>query len=299
MNISIESIDHIISSLEEGLYFTDRDRNITYWNRSAELISGYKAEEVVGTKCSDNILVHVDKTGKCLCLGNCPLAQTMADGCPRCSEVYLHHKDGHRVPVSVRVNTLTDAEGNVVGGVELFTDLSTEKAYEKRIKKLSELALLDNLTKLVNRHYLNSELSSSFDKMRLSGVSFGIIYLDIDFFKKINDVYGHGTGDDILKMVGKNLKSSGRAFDIFGRWGGEEFLGIIPNVSEKELGSIAERVRIKIKNSFIYSDKEKIAVTVSIGAAVAKKEDSVESLLNRVDSLLYRSKNSGRDRVNL
>lgn len=299
MDINIKSLDNIIESLDEGLYFTDLDRKITFWNKSAEKISGYTKEEVVGSHCSDNILVHVDKNGNSLCKGKCPLALTMEDGCPRHSEVYLHHKEGHRVPVSVRVNTLIDANGKVIGGIELFTDLSTKEANQKRIEKLEKLALVDNLTQLVNRNYINKELTHLINNFNDMRVPFGILFIDIDKFKNINDIYGHKNGDEILKMVSNNLKSSSRAFDIFGRWGGEEFIGLIPNIKEETLIEIAERIRLKVENSFIFIDEKKVSVTISIGATISNKGDTIDQILERADKLLYKSKKDGRNRVTL
>ncbi len=151
MHLENESYEKIVDSLHDGLYFVNKDRIITYWNKAAEQISGFTANEVVGRSCSDNILTHIDKEGNSLCHGMCPLAKTIADGKSRETEIYMHHKDGHRVPVSVRVSTLTDANGNVIGGIELFTDISNHEANKQRIKELEKLALIDNLTQLANR----------------------------------------------------------------------------------------------------------------------------------------------------
>ena len=123
MELEKDSYERIIENLHDGLYFVDRDRVITYWNKAAEQISGFTANEVVGKSCSDNILTHVDSEGNSLCTGECPLAATIVDGNPREAEVYMHHKGGHRIPVSVRVSILTDRDGIIIGGIELFTDI--------------------------------------------------------------------------------------------------------------------------------------------------------------------------------
>jgi PAS domain S-box-containing protein len=152
MSLEKDSYERIIENLYDGLYFVDRDRVITYWNKGAERISGFTADEVVGKSCADNILTHVDSQGNSLCTGMCPLAATIADGKLREAELYMHHKDGHRIPVSVRVSTLTDKDGIIIGGVELFTDISNQEATKLRVKELEKLALLDNLTQLANRN---------------------------------------------------------------------------------------------------------------------------------------------------
>ena len=164
MNIDETSYADILNNLHEGLYFVDRNRIITYWNKTAEQISGYTADEVVGRSCSDNILTHIDRDGNSLCHGMCPLAYSIADQIPRETEIYLHHKDGHRVPVSVHVRALINVKGEVIGGVELFSDLSNQKANESRVQELEKLALLDNLTQLANRNYIEKELRYRFDE---------------------------------------------------------------------------------------------------------------------------------------
>ena len=96
----------LLDNLYEGVYYVDRQRRITFWNKAAETITGYSRREVLGHKCFQNLLKHVDDQGVSLCLSACPLAQTIQDGQPRSTSVYLHHKDGHRLPVAVRVAPL-------------------------------------------------------------------------------------------------------------------------------------------------------------------------------------------------
>ena len=104
----------LVENMHDGIYFVDRERRITYWNKGAERITGYSAAEVVGKSCADNILVHVDALGRQLCKGSCPLVASMADGAPHEAEVYLHHKQGHRLPVWVRTSPLPAADGTVL-----------------------------------------------------------------------------------------------------------------------------------------------------------------------------------------
>ena len=93
--------EEILNSLQDGIYYLDRDRTITYWNRGAEQITGYFADQVIGKSCRNNILNHVNEQGLVLCDNHCPMAATMQDGRPREIYVYLHHAEGHRVPVQI------------------------------------------------------------------------------------------------------------------------------------------------------------------------------------------------------
>ncbi len=295
MRLAIDAYKKIIEDLHDGLYFVDRDRTIIFWNKAAEHISGFTADEVIGKSCSDNILTHVDSEGNNLCTGICPLAATISDGKPREVEVYMHHKDGHRIPVSVRASTLTDKDGNVIGGIELFTDISNQAANELRVKELEKLALLDNLTQLANRHYIEREIQSRFEEKKRFNMPFGILFIDIDHFKKFNDIYGHDIGDNVLKFVADTFVANSRPFDLYGRWGGEEFIGIIRNINGNELDLLGNRLRLLTENSYIMHENEKLQVTISIGATLVNEKDTIDSIIKRADTLLYKSKSAGRN----
>src|SRR5512138_2173073 len=113
---------NVIDNLYDGVYFVDRDRRITYWNKGAERITGYTAEHSIGRRCRDNLLNHVTANGIPLCQEHCPLAAVMEDGQEREAEVFLHHADGYRVPVLVRGAPLRDESGNIIGAVESFSN---------------------------------------------------------------------------------------------------------------------------------------------------------------------------------
>jgi diguanylate cyclase (GGDEF)-like protein/PAS domain S-box-containing protein len=295
MDLEKVSYEKILENLHDGLYLVDRDRVVTYWNKAAEQISGFTANEIVGKSCSDNILTHVDSDGNNLCTGMCPLAATIGDGKPREAEVYMHHKDGHRIPVSIRVSSLTDRDGNIIGGIELFANISHQAANELKIKELEKLALLDNLTQLPNRNYIGREIQSRYKVKIRYNVPFGILFIDIDHFKKFNDTYGHDVGDDVLKFVAKTFIANARPFDLYGRWGGEEFIGIIHNVNGQGLKLLGNRLRKLIENSYIIRENGKLYVTISIGATLINKDDTIDGLIKRADTLMYKSKAAGRN----
>jgi len=289
----------ILESMEEGVYFTDRSRVITRWNKAAERITGYASEEVLGTSCKDNLLVHVDETGNSLCRGKCPLAYTMEDEHPREAKVYLHHKEGHRVPVMVRVLPRRNSRGDVVGGIELFTDLSARESLEFQVEQLRQLAMLDPLTGLPNRRYLESRMEGMHRESLASGIPWGVLFFDIDRFKRVNDTYGHDVGDKVLSMVGKTLSLSTGHFDTIARWGGEEFAGIFPNVTLESLRETAERFRLLVAHSWTDREAVHINVTISIGGTVATLEETPQETVRRADKLMYRSKEEGRNRSTL
>jgi diguanylate cyclase (GGDEF)-like protein/PAS domain S-box-containing protein len=298
MHLNNESYRRIMENLPDGLYIVDTARRITYWNPAAERISGFSAEEVMGNSCFGNILCHIDHAGANLCCGSCPLSIAIGEGEYQ-REIYLHHKDGHRVPVSVRTTPLTGDQGEVIGGFMIFTDLSSRAADEQRLKELEELTLLDGLTRLANRSYLERELEARLEERDRYGVPFGVMFMDIDNFKQVNDRYGHDVGDRVLKFVAATFNANSRAFDLYGRWGGEEFVGIARNVSAEDLEQMAQRLRKLVEKSFVMVGEKRLQVTISIGATMAGETDCIASVVNRADVLMYRSKAEGKNRVTM
>lgn len=290
---------HLLDEMYDGVYFVDRHRRILYWNRGAERLSGYSAGEVVGHFCHDDLLRHIDEYGRQLCKGACPLAATIRDGQPRQAEVIMHHKLGHRVPVLVRVAPIRDEHGDIIGAVEVFSDNSQQKAALEEIERLRQMALLDPLTGVGNRRFIESVTYARLEELRRYGWPFGVILADIDHFKAVNDTFGHLVGDDVLTMVARTLAHNVRAFDAVGRWGGEEFAIVAQNVSAGMLRVLAERLRVLVEQSTLSVDTVSIHVTVSLGVAIARSDDTPFSLFDRADHMLYQSKQRGRNRVSL
>ncbi len=298
--ISVPSFhERLLDSLHDGVYFVDKERGIQYWNQGAEHLTGYAASEVVGRHCFDNFLMHVDEKGCALCLMGCPLAITMVDGKRREVEIYLRHKLGHRVPVVARVAPITDGAGNIVGAVEVFSDVTAKKNIERRIGELENLAFRDAMTGVPNRRYMELKIRQAIQEVEEFGRNIGLLMIDVDHFKDVNDKYGHEIGDDALRAMCKTLTSNLRLGDTIGRWGGEEFLIINTDLTLSALGNFAERCRMLIAESAIPVGNERLHLSASLGATLIKAGDSAQSAIRRADELMYASKTSGRNRVTL
>jgi len=292
----IDFYNTILVNTYEGIYFVDTNRDITFWNGGAEKITGFSSDEVIGKGCKDNILNHVDENGKNLCLDGCPLYNTIQDSEVREVSVYLHHKNGHRVPVTVRSIPMYDGE-EVIGAVEIFIDDSEKHEVQRDVEKYKILAMLDQLTQLPNRRHIDSFLSSKYKEYKELDIKFGILFIDVDKFKLFNDNHGHDAGDEVLKMISRTFLGATRATDLIGRFGGEEFIAIMVGIDENSLAKNAERLRVLIEKSGVGFKGEELKVTISIGAALINEEDTVDTLLKRADEMLYRSKSEGRNRV--
>lgn len=293
-----KEIRRFLDNLYEGAYITDNCRKIEYWNEAAEEITGFKASEVVGKYCFDNILTHIDSSGKNLCT-DCPLNEVLQDGEIREVEVFLHHKDGHRIPVMVKGMPLKDAEGEIIGVVEFFNEISERKSIIEKIKNLEKLAMLDELTQLPNRRYMENRMKLAMKDYLLNNGKFGLVFMDVDNFKIFNDNYGHNIGDKVLKAIATTFASNLRKDDIIGRWGGEEFVGIFSNVDEKQLGKISEKLRLLVEKTNTEFENKNLNVTISLGASLVKDNDSIEELIKRADDLMYVSKKNGKNCITL
>lgn len=288
----------VLDNLYEGIYFVNLERRITYWNKGAERITGYSAEEVVGRQCADNLLVHVAESGRCLCTAGCPLVDVMKQTCSHKDDnVYLHHKDGHRLPVSVSISLIRDADGSPVGAVEVFYETKNLAPDAQLIESLKQEALIDILTGLPNRRYLQMSLTGSLAEFERHGIGFGLVFIDVDHFKRVNDTYGHDAGDSVLKMVSSTMASCMRAYDMIGRWGGEEFLAIIRFTDKKQFLQAAEKLRTMVENSFLMHENNTLGVTITLGATHVRPGDTIETLIDRADRLMYQGKQAGRNRV--
>ncbi len=289
----------LIDNLYDGVYFVDTERLITYWNKGAERITGYAPEEVMGRYCHSNLLDHVTDAGQHLCKDGCPLMETIKDGKHRENEVYLRHASGHRVSVLVRTSPMYDEEQNIIGAVEVFSNNQSLFKMKRRVNELEKALFHDGLTDLGNRKFMQMKINTAINEFHQHEVPFGLLFIDIDNFKAINDTYGHQEGDRVLQHTASNLARHLRGTDVCGRWGGEEFVAVLYNINPKTIWLISEKIRAMIESSSIVINQEKISVTTSIGAAIVRDTDTMDEIVQRADHLMYRSKQGGRNKVTL
>ncbi len=295
-----EQLTQLFDRLFDGVYVVDRERRIIYWNPAAERITGYPGTQGLGRFCQDNLLQHVTPDGQQLCMHACPLAATLDDGHFREAEVYLRHADGHRVAVRVRAVPLFGDDGKPQATAEVFSDISARQQMRDQIEKLRELAYVDPLTRLPNRRYGQAMLQSKLTEVERFGWSMGLMMMDVDHFKQINDTHGHDVGDRVLSVIGQTIKEAVRPCDIVARWGGEEFMGIFPELDPATLESLARRINMLVRRTTVaLHGLGPLEPTISIGATLLKPDDRPEQAVKRADALLYQAKANGRDRVEL
>lgn len=177
----------------------------------------------------------------------------------------------------------------------LFYVITVTRAH----KSLARMATTDSLTGLFNRRHMIALTEKELARHNRKPINLTLMLMDIDHFKQINDEYGHDIGDRVLDAVSHLLKCSMREQDFIGRWGGEEFLAILPETDVDQAVAGAERIRQAVQAQAIESDGKKIGVTLSIGITQYRAEEALSNAIARADHALYKGKSAGRNRVEL
>ena len=238
------------------------------------------------------------------------------DGLRLCSQMRSHESTRH-IPILILVD---DSDKNLlikgldmgvsdyiitpIEGNELIARVKTQikrKRYQDALKsnytKNVNMAMTDALTGVYNRRYFDAHSKNLVDQAHNLGKPLLFIMVDIDHFKKVNDTYGHQAGDVVIKDIAKILNEQVRLTDMVARFGGEEFVVIMPNTSQSDGEAVAERLRLKVENySFKISETESINKTMSLGVAMLMPGEDKDKLLARADKALYEAKESGRNK---
>ncbi|MFN4216217.1 MAG: diguanylate cyclase [Brevinematales bacterium] len=293
-------IKDLLNHLTEGVYILDKNRTILFWNAAAEKITGFTGEEVIGKSCQDNILRHVDESGTSLCERECPMIQIL-QGKPLIeANVFLHHKQGYRLPVHIKgvlfsSSLFSSSYPTEIYAIELFSPLW--QGFFIDTEDLMKMALYDPLTETLNRRGLDNLFYARLHEMLTFKKNIGLLFIDIDNFKHINDTYGHEIGDRILFNTARSLKHTLRPFDLLCRWGGEEFIAVLFLDRAIHLQTVAERYRQLIASQFIEYEGKVITITASIGATIISPPESLENAIQRADQLMYQAKHLGKNKV--
>ena len=268
----------------------DRDLKLVRWSPQAEIIFGWGGEAVLGMSLTDNPLLHEEDSGAMVGLIN----RLLSGQEPRETGVTRNYrKDGNTIWCEWYHSALVGDDGKVVSILSFVQDVSSRIQAEER---LQYMATRDALTGLPNRLMLNERLTQAIVQARRSGRRVGVLFIDLDRFKNVNDTLGHRIGDELLKSVTRSLTDALRESDLLARLGGDEFMVIVEDFDEPQvLGRIAQKLQDAIAQPFRIEDHD-IYVTSSIGISVFPDDsDDPEELMKHADVAMYRSKELGRN----
>lgn len=287
----------LVENFPYGVYIVKPDRTIVYWNKEAERITGYSAADMVGRRCPDTDLNHMDEEGTPLCETYCPLLNCMDRKKAASKKLVLTHKKGYMVVVNAHFIPLTDEEGHIKLVAEIFEILNFLDRETRIVQNLYSLAYHDSLTGLPNRMFLHAALQLRFSEFHRLHRPFAVLFADIDHFHDFNERYGHQAGDAILKMFAKAATGAIRRTDTIGRWGGEEFIGIYPIKNKRDIIPISKRFQQIVSMVAVDEGRENLHITMSVGITAVTPEDTMKTIIDRADRYMFEAKRKGRNTI--
>ncbi|HIC91813.1 MAG TPA: diguanylate cyclase, partial [Syntrophaceae bacterium] len=278
-------------------YITSREGKFININQAGVDLFGYSKEDLLRIHLARHLYVNPDDRKR---------FQEMIEknGFVKDYEVQFKKKDGTKIYVSITANVRRDRNGKVLGYEGIIRDITERKKTENRIryllKKTRELADKDPLTGLFNHRRINELLENEIERAKRGTEIFSIMMLDVDDLKLINDTYGHIMGDKVLKDVAAILKNCSRSVDVIGRYGGDEFLIILPYTDGEKAKSLAERISQLMKQEGLKIDGMAIPIRLSIGVATYPFDSALpQELISMADRSMYESKRSGKSVVSI
>lgn len=259
---------------------TKKNSIITSISQAFVKVSGYEKEELLGKKI--NLLKHEDTPKEVYT----DLWRTIEEGKKWFGLIKNKKKDETPYWLEQNIIPLKNEQGEIISYMSVGVDITAQKELER-------ISITDKLTDIFNRRKLDEELASEYARAVRYEQNLSVLLMDIDYFKKVNDTYGHQTGDYVLQTLAKILKRNIRNSDILGRYGGEEFMIICPQTNEKEALLLAEKLR-SIVEEFLFDEVKKI--TISIGISQLTPQIKAEEMIKMADTALYEAKAQGRNR---
>ncbi len=282
----------IIAAMREGVVVQNRKGEIIASNKNAEKILGVTAAQLEGKTSLDPAWRSVHEDGTPFPGDGHPAMVTLTTGKPQNGIIMgVHKTDSSLTWISINSQPIFSRDESVPHAVvTTFSDITERKIWEEEIKKIS---VTDHLTQIYNRVQGNRSLETEIERASRYNEKLSLIMFDIDHFKSVNDTYGHDAGDQVLVTVSREVDEQLRPTDEFIRWGGEEFLVILPHTEKEQALQLAERIRKHIEALRFPSLP---GITCSFGVSAYAREDTVDTFTKRVDEALYQAKREGRNR---
>lgn len=289
-----QRLDAIGQAVGEGIYVLDTEGNTVYVNQAVTRLTGYNADKLYRENL--HLLLHTHADQHQPNLKQCPIFNRALKGASYDGDEQFRTRTGELIPVVVTSRPLREND-LITGVVTVFRDITERKEHEL---KLQQLATTDPLTGLSNRRAFLERLSEELRLCRRLHHESSLLMVDFDFFKTINDQYGHNAGDKVLQHFARQARSCLRQTDLPGRLGGEEFAILLPGTGLEGAYHLAELMRQQLEATPTEFQGQQIPMTLSIGLTLLSPDDpGTSELLNRADKALYRAKAGGRNRVEI
>ncbi|SCZ56290.1 sensor domain-containing diguanylate cyclase [Thiohalomonas denitrificans] len=282
----------VVGTAAEGLLLLDSDGLLLFMNQEAERLLGWSSAELANKNIHQLIHLHHQEP---VPLKECGVQRALAEeGTQRVEEDTFIRKDGSRLPVSYAAAPMVRG-GRITGVVVVFQDITERKRLRDELRYQ---ATHDVLTGLVNRVELERCLVQEIERAERYQHFLSVLMVDLDHFKAVNDTYGHRTGDAVLKAFATRLNEHARRTDTVVRYGGEEFLLVLPETPIEAAMALAERLRVSLNEKPLAVPGVNQTLTASIGVAAYPTHGTTDSeLLRAADGAMYAAKQSGRNRI--
>jgi diguanylate cyclase (GGDEF)-like protein/PAS domain S-box-containing protein len=281
---------HALTVMREGCLVADKNNNILYVNPRYEEITGYSLAEVKGKDPSVSSSGKQDKA----------FYQAMWSALDKEGvwegEVWNRRKSGEVYPEWINISLIRDKKGNPVYYVGVLSDITSRKAAEE---VMNHYAYYDPLTELPNRRFYIESLTQAIKLAKRQQQCLAVLFIDLDHFKPINDKYGHAVGDEFLCTIAKRLRAQLREGDTLSRFGGDEFVILLPDVQSADtVEQLASSILTELRAAKVTVNGYEFSVSMSIGVAVYPENgEDAESLIEQADAAMYRVKNTTRNAV--
>ena len=273
-------ITTVFNYMDEGICFTDVNRNITYWNSSAAAITGYRFDEVAGKNCGQ-VIACFDQNGNKIDGTNGPTAQVSENAVRQERRLSISHKDGHPVPVLLRSFPVYGDNAELTGFIHLITDNFCRKTQQAKMGALTKAAYIDSLSELFSKQYLEKRLQTLLSTASDRRKAFSILYVHITGFREFNERYGIARADQLLKMVAKTLSSVIYTPNMIGRWHGASFIVITETVNKSLILMLSEKLKVLVAETSFEIGEETVSIRLVIGHTVSQNYDTVDYLIER------------------
>jgi diguanylate cyclase (GGDEF)-like protein/PAS domain S-box-containing protein len=287
----------VLDGLSVGVTVVDYSGKIVLWNRHAERLTGFLRQDVIGRSVREGFLGGVDTENNDLSGEAAPAVTAMRDGKNIHLEASLRHRSGHRVPTRLRVSTIRDEHGAIIGAVESFEETIAVSDWERRQSKLATYGCLDRTSGVLNHGMMQSHLRELLSTFAEHPVPFSVLCVSLDQMDSIKKRHGPGALAALVRTVGQTLELSLRPTDSVGRWQENEFLAILQECTGEEACRTGDRLRKMAALAKIEWWGDVLPITLSIGATEVRSGDTSDTVLQRAEAKLLESRSAGGDRV--